>query len=153
MERKTRVLIADAGEDYRRLLTDLIEAEGDMEVAATAADGVEALSKITELKPDVVLLDLMLPKRDGLSVLEDLPNTGANPFVLVVSGFHNEHVIAECAERASAILSPSPVISRRSLAASARAWASGPSPPWSAPQACCPGPRSRPGEHCHRSHP
>jgi two-component system response regulator (stage 0 sporulation protein A) len=108
MERKTRVLIADAGEDYRRLLTDLIEAEGDMEVAATAADGVEALAKIAELKPDVVLLDLMLPKRDGLSVLEDLPNTGANPVVLVVSGFHNEHVIAECAEKGVSYFIPKP---------------------------------------------
>ena len=108
MERKTRVLIADAGEDYRRLLSDLIEAEGDMEVVATAADGVEALSMIAELKPDLVLLDLMLPKRDGLSVLADLPNTGADSVVLVVSGFHNERIIAECAEKGVSYFIPKP---------------------------------------------
>ncbi len=98
METKTRILIADAGEDYRMLLADILTGEGDMEVVGMASDGMEALEKIAELKPDVVLLDLVLSKLDGLGVLEKLPETGVKPVTIVVSGFANDHVVSECCE-------------------------------------------------------
>ena len=82
METKIRVLIADPNEDLRLLLKDALESEEDMEVAATAADGAEALRLIAEERPDVVLLELVLPKLDGFGVLRKLsetPNAPASP--------------------------------------------------------------------------
>ena len=95
METKTRVLIADPSEDFRRMLADAIAAEGDMEPAGQAEDGVEALALAAELKPDILLTELVLPRLDGLTLLRRLPETGASPRVIVVSGFYNDHVVAD----------------------------------------------------------
>ena len=60
METKIKVLIADAGEDYRALITEAINAEEDMEVVGSAADGAEAIELIAQNRPDVLLMDLVL---------------------------------------------------------------------------------------------
>ncbi len=98
METKIRVLIADPNEDYRLLMTDILAGEEDMEPVGCAADGQEALSLVKELDPDVLLLDLVLPKLDGLGVLRKLESTGRKCAVLVLTGFVNPHVISEAAE-------------------------------------------------------
>ena len=92
METKIRVLIADPNEDMRLILSETLGREEDLTVVGAAADGPETLSLVTELEPDVVLLELVLPKLDGLSVLRKLPDTGRNPAVLVMTGFVNSHV-------------------------------------------------------------
>jgi len=61
------ILVVDDDEHTRNLLRDLCESSGFRVV--TAEDGVEAVEKISEKKPDLVLLDLMMPRRDGFSVL------------------------------------------------------------------------------------
>jgi len=98
METKTRVLIADPNEDYRLMMSDILSAEEDMEVAGCAADGLEALALVKETKVDVLLLELVLPKLDGLGVLRKLSELPQPPSVLVLSGFVNTHVIGEAAE-------------------------------------------------------
>ena len=108
METKTRVLVADPNEDFRNILADMIDSEGDMETVGKAGDGVEALALITEQKPDVVLLELMFPKLDGLGVLQRLPETGAAPKVIVVSGFWNDRVLSECSELGASYFVPKP---------------------------------------------
>lgn len=108
METKTRILVADPNEDFRNILADLINCEEDMETVGKAGDGVEALALITEQKPDVVLLELMFPKLDGLGVLQRLPETGASPKVIVVSGFWNDRVLAECSELGASYFIPKP---------------------------------------------
>ena len=102
METKIRVLIADPGEDVRALLTDLLTREEDMTVAGYAADGTEALDRIRELEPDVVLLELVQPKLDGLGVLRRLADMDADPAVIVLTGFVNAHVVTEAAELGAA---------------------------------------------------
>ena len=82
METKTRILIADANPDFSSLLSDLVAGEKDMEVAGAADNGVDALALIAELKPDVLLLDLVL--------------TGAQMHIIVLSGFVNNKVVSEC---------------------------------------------------------
>ena len=74
METKTRVLIADPSEDFRHLLADALAAEGDMEPVGLAEDGVEALALVAELKPDILLTELVLPRLDGLTLLRRLPD-------------------------------------------------------------------------------
>ncbi|MBR6115770.1 MAG: sporulation transcription factor Spo0A [Oscillospiraceae bacterium] len=102
METKIRVLIADPGEDVRTLLTDIFSREDDMTVAGYAADGLETIARIGELDPDVVLLELVMPRLDGLGVLRKLSETEKDPAVLVLTGFVNARVVAEAAELGAA---------------------------------------------------
>ena len=78
METKIRILAADPNREFCRQLGELAAAEGDMELVGTAGDGIEALSLLGQLRPDVLLLELVLPKLDGLEVLRRLPDTGAD---------------------------------------------------------------------------
>jgi DNA-binding NarL/FixJ family response regulator len=82
-----RVLIADDHGVIRDGLGRLISALPDMELVGTAADGAEAVDRVHELEPDVVLMDLDMPKVDGIEatrrVLADRPGTA----VLVLTSF------------------------------------------------------------------
>lgn len=102
METKIRVLIADPNEDFQQLMKKLLTQQGDMEAAGTSSDGSDAIAKIESMHPDVVLLELVQPRLDGLAVLRKLSEKGAVPPVVVLTGFVNEHVVAECAELGAA---------------------------------------------------
>ena len=65
-----KVLVVDDNKRIVTILKEALERESDMEVVGTASDGEEALHKISTLRPDVVLLDLIMPKVDGLGVME-----------------------------------------------------------------------------------
>ncbi len=108
METKIRVMIADSGEDFRRLLADALSQESDIEVVAAAGDGMEAVSLAASLKPDVLLLDLVLPKVDGFGVMQRLAELGADTVVMVVSAFYNETMVARCAEEGAYYFIPKP---------------------------------------------
>ena len=96
METKTRILTADPSREFCRQLAELAAAEGDMEIVGMAWDGTEALSMAEELKPDLLLMELVLPKLDGLELLRRLRDAGADCHVIVLSGFVNGKVIGEC---------------------------------------------------------
>ena len=98
MEHKLRILIADSNEDLRVMLTELISEEEDMTVVSAASNGNEALELLREHKPDVLLMDLVLPKLDGFGVLRQIGDTGANPAVVVTSAFVTDNVMAKCSE-------------------------------------------------------
>ena len=108
METKIRVLIADAGEDFRLLLSDALRQEDDMEIVGTAADGAEALALLEREKPDVLLLDLVLPRVDGMEVLRRMGETGSNAAVLVISAFFNQQMITRSAELGAWYFIPKP---------------------------------------------
>ena len=108
MQAKIKVLIADSGEDFRALLAERLSAEEDIEVVAAASDGLEALALTAELRPDVLVMDVVLPKLDGLAVMQRLDETGASPQVLVVSAFYNENLVARCAEKGVSYFVPKP---------------------------------------------
>jgi len=79
-----RVLVVDDSAFARKVLRESLSTHPDIEVVGTARDGLEALEKIAELKPDVVTLDLVMPNLDGLGVLHALPTEGG-PRVVIVS--------------------------------------------------------------------
>lgn len=70
--RKIRVLIVDDSTVIRRLLTDILSEDPEIEVAGTAANGKIALAKIPQVNPDVVTLDMEMPEMDGLETLREL---------------------------------------------------------------------------------
>jgi CheY-like chemotaxis protein len=80
-----RVLVVDDHPGFRRLACLLLAAGGYV-VAGEAADGGGALAKAALLRPDVVLLDVMLPDLDGFTVAERLAALPARPVVVLVSG-------------------------------------------------------------------
>ena len=108
METKTRILIVDPNVEYCKSLERVIREEKDMDSVGYACDGTEALKKTADLKPDVILLELVLPGLDGLEVLSRLGETGCSPRVIVISGFYNSKVVADCSERGAEYFLPKP---------------------------------------------
>ena len=98
METKISVLLADPGEQYRAAYSKAIGQETDMELVAQTDNGLRAEELITKFQPDVVVLDLVLPNLDGLSLLTHLRAKNASSRVIVTSAICNDQVLMECAE-------------------------------------------------------
>ena len=82
-----RLLIADDHAIVRAGLRALIATEPGLELVAEASDGVEAVSKVHTLKPDVILLDMMMPRMDGLGAIEEIMKAQPNARILVLTSF------------------------------------------------------------------
>jgi NarL family two-component system response regulator LiaR len=83
----TRILIVDDHEVVRHGLRFALEQEPDLTVVGECADGVAALAQITALRPDVVLLDLIMPGLDGMGVLHSLREVENGPAVIVLTSY------------------------------------------------------------------
>ena len=97
MEHATTVFIADGAEDFCTGLTAALQRAGGFQVVGTATDGEQAQRSIAQLKPDVLVLDLMLSKQDGISVLKNLSGMEKKPVVLATSCFVSDYVSAAVA--------------------------------------------------------
>lgn len=80
-----RVLVADDSAFMRKVLTDLFRRQSDFEVAGTAMNGREAISKIKQVKPDLVTMDVNMPVMDGLEALAVIMNECPVPVVMLSS--------------------------------------------------------------------
>lgn len=78
-----RVLVVDDSPLIRQILVDMLRKEPDIEVVGYARDGEEALIRVAELSPDVVTLDVEMPRLDGLGCLRELMATQPVPVVMV----------------------------------------------------------------------
>jgi DNA-binding NarL/FixJ family response regulator len=83
-----RILIVDDHDIVRQGVRTILRSRVDWEICGEAENGIEALTKIAILKPDVVVLDLSMPEKDGLAVATELPQTGVNCKTLVLT-MHN----------------------------------------------------------------
>ncbi len=81
--RRTRVLIVDDSALIRSLLTEILSADPEFEVVGVAADPLIAREKIKQLKPDVLTLDVEMPRMDGLTFLENLMRLHPMPVLMV----------------------------------------------------------------------
>ena len=81
-----RVLVVDDSAFARKVLRESLARSPDVEVVGIARDGLEALEKAAELKPDVMTLDLVMPNLDGLGTLRALPPDGPRVVVVSISG-------------------------------------------------------------------
>ena len=97
MGKTVKVILADANEDC---LSSCLMAAGvisGIEVLCTVSDGAALLREVQERKPDVVLMDLVLPQMDGFSVLKALQKMNPVPAAIVMTAFTNASVMTEAA--------------------------------------------------------
>jgi NarL family two-component system response regulator LiaR len=92
-ESSIRVLIADDHPIVRSGLRALIETESGLEVAGDAADGQEAIEKAALLRPDVVLLDLVMPSTSGVEAIEGIRNRTPETRILVLTSFAQDDLL------------------------------------------------------------
>ena len=85
MSEVIRILIADDHAIVREGLRALIGTEPGLELVAEAADGVEAVNKTRASNPDVILLDMMMPRKDGLGAITDIIRENPNARILVLT--------------------------------------------------------------------
>ena len=100
-QREHRVLVVDDSEDLRNLLTMRLETQEDVHVVGEAADGLEAVELARTLQPHLVMLDLAMPRMDGLEALPLIREAVPGVRVIVLSGF-NEGAMAQRALAAGA---------------------------------------------------
>jgi two-component system chemotaxis response regulator CheB len=82
MKERIRVLVVDDSALMRKLIPMILERDPDIEVVGTAMDGAFALKKISELQPDVVTLDLEMPRMDGIETLRTIMRNAPLPVIV-----------------------------------------------------------------------
>ena len=87
---KIRILIADDHEVVREGLTAIISAQADMTIVAQASDGAQAIALAQEKQPDVILLDLSMPNKDGLAAIREIKQANADAHILVLTSFDDD---------------------------------------------------------------
>ena len=94
MSEKIRVLVADDNREFSATLVNYLSNESDMEVVAVARDGNEAYENIINTKPDIAILDIIMPHLDGLGVLEKLneSNMDKKPMCIILSAVGQDKI-------------------------------------------------------------
>ena len=95
MEKRTTVLVADGSEDFCAQLSGALQ-NGGYQIVGTATDGQSAIEQLKAAAPEVVVLDLMLPKADGITVLKSLPRE-KRPKILMMAAFATDYVAGAAA--------------------------------------------------------
>lgn len=93
MEHSIRVLIADDHAIVRRGLRTLINSQPDMEVVDEAANGVEAVLKARATKPDVILMDMVMPRQEGAAAIREIKQEDPEARILVLTSFAEDDKI------------------------------------------------------------
>jgi len=91
----TRIMIVDASEESRLLMKDFLLAY-NYNVVAEASDGIEAIEKYHSEKPDLIFLDLEMPKLDGLSVLRKIKFQDHTSKIIVITSNDDIKIFEEC---------------------------------------------------------
>lgn len=84
------VLIADDHDVVRRGLRALLDTEENIKIIGEAADGVEAVLKARSLQPDVILLDLMMPRKNGIEAITEIKQENGETRILVLTSFSDD---------------------------------------------------------------
>lgn len=84
-----RVVLIDDHDLLRRGIKTMLESQGDIQVVGEASDGSQALQAVEAAEPDVVIIDVIMPTKDGIEATRDIKNAFPNVGVVVLSG-HDE---------------------------------------------------------------
>ncbi len=94
-----RILVADDNKGFCTMIETYVQRDETLEFVGVVHDGTQVLEAIAEHSPDVLLLDLVMPNRDGLEVLEDLAAAGGHrPKVMIMSAFGQDELVARATE-------------------------------------------------------
>ncbi len=95
-----KVLIADDNREFCELLKEFVNSQEDLLLAGIAYNGLEALDLVDQQKPDVIVLDLIMPHLDGIGVLEKISSssTAVKPKVIMLTAFGQESVTQRAVE-------------------------------------------------------
>lgn len=97
-----RVVMADDHAMVRGAIREILEKTGDIQVVAEAANGKEALKRVKELDPEVLLLDMRMPEMDGIGVIRTLAERNSPVKVLVLSSYDGTYYIEGALEYGAA---------------------------------------------------
>ena len=100
MNESIKVVIADDNGDFCEALVRCLTKKEGLEVVGTAADGFELIALVTERRPDVIITEAMLPRKDGLAAIRAINGMqhGRRPSVFVLSAFASDHMTLEATE-------------------------------------------------------
>ena len=107
MNRKVKILLTDSSDESRGMLQSTLERSGKFEVVGSTGDGTEVVELVRTLKPDLLVLDLILPGLDGLSILRRLDEAD-RPVVLAMSNFVRREMVAEAGNLGAAMFVSKP---------------------------------------------
>ena len=96
--KKTRILIADDHTIVRIGLSALLNTQEDLEIVGEAGNGNEAVSEALRLNPDIVIMDLMMPKKDGVAAARELKASNPKIKVIILTSFGTSDAIAHALE-------------------------------------------------------
>ena len=108
MENRTSIVLADANEEFRKTLQQTIEETGEFVVAGSTGDGAAALQLVSELKPKLLVMDLLLPSLDGFGLLEKMETAGMQAKTIVVSALYRDQIVSQAMNKGVAFFMPKP---------------------------------------------
>ena len=103
-----KVLIVDDSQIMRDVMTKFL-GNFDLEIAGTARDGEEAIRLFREIEPDLVTLDITMPKIDGLAALKEMKKMRASAQIIIVSAINDKSVVLKALDAGAALFINKPV--------------------------------------------
>lgn len=95
---KIKVLIADNSIEFSNLFSRFLSLNADINIVGLAHDGAETIEMFLQTKPDVLLLDLIMPRFDGFEVLQKIKGYGTKTFIIVISALSNNEIKRQAIE-------------------------------------------------------
>lgn len=95
MEKKYKIFIAEDHQLFREGLKSMLRSRGDIDVVGEAEDGLEAVRQIRKVKPDLVLLDLSMPKMGGVSVMKEIKRELPDTRILALTIHESDQYVLE----------------------------------------------------------
>ena len=92
-----KILIADDSDAIRLVLKDILSI-GEHEILAEATDGAEAVDLYQKHSPEILLLDLAMPKKDGLTVVKEIIEFNPDARIVLITASDNQFIISQCLE-------------------------------------------------------
>lgn len=102
MNSKTRVLIVDDHPLLRESLCQALSSQKDMEVVGEAGDGEAAINLASQLKPDIVIMDIMMPKFNGIQASSQIKKTAPNTAILILTAYDDDNYVLGLLEAGAA---------------------------------------------------